>query len=61
MVAWGAAAVSLQPGPLTAPICLQVERGSSFRAVADKLEERGAITSRRSSGSGRIMPTGRMS
>jgi UPF0755 protein len=31
------------PGPLTKAICLQVERGSNMRVVAEKLEERGAI------------------
>jgi UPF0755 protein len=31
------------PGPLTKAICLQVERGSNMRVVAEKLVERGAI------------------
>ncbi|GGG86902.1 branched-chain alpha-keto acid dehydrogenase subunit E2 [Salipiger pallidus] len=32
-------------GPLEAPICLQVQRGSNFTRVSDDLEERGAISS----------------
>jgi len=33
------------PGPLAEPICFRVERGDSFRKVADALVEQGAVTS----------------
>ncbi|MGB3146566.1 MAG: branched-chain alpha-keto acid dehydrogenase subunit E2, partial [Paracoccaceae bacterium] len=32
------------PGPLVSPICLKVESGTTFRKLAGKLEEQGAIT-----------------
>ncbi|MCH2093533.1 MAG: endolytic transglycosylase MltG [Rhodobacteraceae bacterium] len=32
-------------GPLAQAICLQVDRGSNFRRVSDKLEAQGAVTS----------------
>jgi UPF0755 protein len=37
----------VKPGPLTEPICLQIERGASLSAVSRGLEERGAITDAR--------------
>jgi len=37
----------VKPGPLTEPICLQIERGASLSAVSRSLEERGAITDAR--------------
>ncbi|NJS39143.1 MAG: endolytic transglycosylase MltG [Rhodobacteraceae bacterium] len=46
LVAWGRNEF-VSPGPLTAPICLQVERGASFSAVSRVLEERGAVTDAR--------------
>jgi len=33
------------PGPLAEPICFRVERGDSFRKVADALVEQGSVTS----------------
>lgn len=33
------------PGPLQEAVCFRVERGESFRRVADRLEEQGAISS----------------
>jgi UPF0755 protein len=46
LVAWGRNEF-VEPGPLTAPICLEVERGASLSAVSRNLEERGAITDAR--------------
>jgi UPF0755 protein len=37
----------VKTGPLTEPICLQIERGASLSAVSRNLEERGAITDAR--------------
>jgi UPF0755 protein len=45
-IGWGRAQFTA-PGPLAAPICLQVERGASLSAVSRSLEERGAITDAR--------------
>jgi len=42
-IGWGRNEFS-KPGPLTAPICLQVERGATISAVSRTLEKRGAIT-----------------
>ncbi|MDH5530102.1 MAG: endolytic transglycosylase MltG [Paracoccaceae bacterium] len=44
IVAWGQRQYT-GPGPLAEPICFQVKKGSSFRAVADDLSARGAISS----------------
>lgn len=46
LVAWGRNEF-VAPGPLTEPICLQVERGASLSSVSRSLEERGAITDAR--------------
>jgi UPF0755 protein len=46
LVAWGRNEFH-KPGPLTEPICLQVERGASLSAVSRNLEERGAVTDAR--------------
>ena len=46
LIGWGRNEF-LKPGPLTEPICLQVERGASLSAVSRNLEERGAITDAR--------------
>ena len=46
LVAWGRNEF-VKPGPLSGPICLQVERGASLSAVSRNLEERGAITDAR--------------
>jgi UPF0755 protein len=46
VIGWGRNAF-VAPGPLTAPICLQVERGATLSAVSRNLEERGAITDAR--------------
>ncbi len=46
LVAWGRNEF-VAPGPLAAPICLQVERGASFSAVSRILEERGAVSDAR--------------
>ena len=46
LVAWGRNEF-VKPGPLTGPICLQVEAGASLSAVSRNLEERGAITDAR--------------
>lgn len=46
LVAWGRNEF-VAPGPLAAPICLEVERGASLSAVSRSLEERGAITDAR--------------
>jgi UPF0755 protein len=46
VVAWGRNEF-VKPGPLTKPICLQVERGASLSAVSRNLEERGAVTDAR--------------
>ncbi|MGL4235759.1 endolytic transglycosylase MltG [Tabrizicola sp.] len=46
LVAWGRNEF-VKPGPLTTPICLQVERGASLSAVSRNLEERGAVTDAR--------------
>jgi UPF0755 protein len=46
LVGWGRNEF-VKPGPLTEPICLQVERGASLSAVSRNLEERGAITDAR--------------
>lgn len=46
MIGWGRNEFS-KPGPLVAPICLQVERGASISAVSRYLQERGAITDAR--------------
>ena len=46
LVAWGRNEF-VKPGPLTAPICVQVERGASLSAVSRNLEERGAVTDAR--------------
>ncbi|MCU0904843.1 MAG: endolytic transglycosylase MltG [Tabrizicola sp.] len=46
LVAWGRNEF-VAPGPLTGPICLEVERGASLSAVSRNLEERGAITDAR--------------
>lgn len=42
VIAWGRAEFE-RPGPLAAPVCLQVERGASLAAVSRNLEERGAV------------------
>jgi UPF0755 protein len=44
IISWGQRQYT-QPGPLTEPICLLVERGSSMRRVSADLAEQGAITS----------------
>jgi UPF0755 protein len=46
LVGWGRNEF-VKPGPLTEPICLQIERGASLSAVSRNLEERGAITDAR--------------
>ncbi|MBA3911563.1 MAG: endolytic transglycosylase MltG [Rhodobacter sp.] len=46
LVAWGRNEF-VKPGPLTEPICLQVERGASLSSVSRILEERGAVTDAR--------------
>jgi UPF0755 protein len=46
LVAWGRNEF-VRPGPLAAPICLQIERGASLSAVSRTLEERGAVTDAR--------------
>ncbi len=46
LVAWGRNEF-VKPGPLTGPICLQVESGASLSAVSRNLEERGAISDAR--------------
>lgn len=46
LVGWGRNEF-VKTGPLTEPICLQVERGASLSAVSRNLEERGAITDAR--------------
>ncbi len=46
LVAWGRNEF-FAAGPLTGPICLEVERGASLSAVSRNLEERGAITDAR--------------
>ena len=46
VVAWGRNEFS-KPGPLTAPICLQVEKGATLSAVSRNLEERGAVSDAR--------------
>lgn len=46
LVAWGRNEFT-KAGPLTAPICLQVERGASLSAVSRNLEERGAVSDAR--------------
>jgi UPF0755 protein len=46
LIAWGRNEF-VKPGPLTAPICLQVERGASLSAVSRNLEERGAVSDAR--------------
>lgn len=45
-IGWGRAEF-VKPGPLAAPICLQVERGASISAISRYLEERGAISDAR--------------
>jgi len=45
-IGWGRNAF-VKPGPLAAPICLQIERGASLSAVSRNLEERGAISDAR--------------
>lgn len=42
LVAWGRAQYQA-PGPLTEAVCLEVERGSSFRDVSQSLAAQGAI------------------
>ncbi|PIE08122.1 MAG: branched-chain alpha-keto acid dehydrogenase subunit E2 [Rhodobacterales bacterium] len=44
LIAWGRAQYAA-PGPLAAPICLQVESGSDFEEVARALDAQGAISS----------------
>ncbi|NJM83027.1 MAG: endolytic transglycosylase MltG [Tabrizicola sp.] len=46
LVAWGRNEFH-KPGPLTAPICLQVERGATLSAVSRTLEKRGAVSDAR--------------
>jgi UPF0755 protein len=46
LIGWGRNEF-VKPGPLTEPICLQVERGASLSAVSRNLKERGAITDAR--------------
>jgi UPF0755 protein len=46
LIGWGRNAFVTE-GPLTEPICLQVERGASLSSVSRNLEERGAITDAR--------------
>lgn len=43
VIAWGKKQYT-SPGPLAETICLRVERGSSFRRVADNLEAQNAIS-----------------
>jgi UPF0755 protein len=43
LIAWGQRQYT-QPGPLTEPICLLVERGASIRGVSADLQEQGAIS-----------------
>ena len=45
-VAWGRNEFS-KAGPLTAPICVQVEKGATLSAVSRNLQERGAVTDAR--------------
>ncbi len=42
-IAWGKRQYT-QPGPLTEPICLRVERGSSMARVSRDLDARGAVS-----------------
>ncbi len=44
VVTWGTGQYT-NAGPLSAPICLQVESGSNMRAVSEDLAEQGAVTS----------------
>ncbi len=44
LIAWGRGQFT-GPGPLTAGICLKVDRGTSLRAVSRQLEAEGAVTS----------------
>ncbi len=46
LVGWGRNEF-LKAGPLTEPVCLQIERGASLSAVSRNLEERGAVTDAR--------------
>ncbi|OYW55673.1 MAG: branched-chain alpha-keto acid dehydrogenase subunit E2, partial [Rhodobacterales bacterium 12-65-15] len=46
VIGWGRTEFA-KPGPLAAPICLQVERGASISGLSRLLEERGAITDAR--------------
>jgi UPF0755 protein len=46
LVGWGRNEF-VKTGPLTEPICLQIERGASLSSVSRNLEERGAITDAR--------------
>jgi UPF0755 protein len=46
VIGWGRTQFTA-PGPLAAPICVQIERGASLSAVSRSLEERGAITDAR--------------
>ena len=44
VILWGRGEYANE-GPLTQAICLQVERGTNFRRVSNKLEEQGAVSS----------------
>ncbi len=46
LVGWGRNEF-IKAGPLTEPVCLQIERGASLSAVSRNLEERGAISDAR--------------
>lgn len=43
LIAWGRNEF-VKPGPLSAAICLQVERGASLSSVSARLQEQGAVT-----------------
>ena len=44
VILWGRGEYANE-GPLTQAICLQVERGTNFRRVSNKLEDQGAVSS----------------
>jgi UPF0755 protein len=46
LIGWGRNEF-VKAGPLTEPICLQIEKGASLSSVSRNLEERGAITDAR--------------
>ncbi len=46
LLAWGRAQFT-EPGPLTASVCVKVERGASLSAVSRSLEDQGAVSDAR--------------